>query len=66
MERILFVNSRNKTLAGHLYPSHSQSIIMAHGFTSDKCSKGRFEILANTFNRSSSKLQIIDEATHIF
>ncbi|WP_044747924.1 hypothetical protein [Bacillus alveayuensis] len=51
MERVLFVNSRNKTLVGHLYPSHSRSIIiMAHGFTSDKCSKGRFEILANCFS----------------
>lgn len=44
LERVLFSNSRNKTLVGHLYPSHSTSIIiMAHGFTSDKFSKGRFD-----------------------
>jgi pimeloyl-ACP methyl ester carboxylesterase len=61
MERVLFVNSRNKTLVGHLYPSHSQSIIiMAHGFTSDKCSKGRFEILANTFNQSGFNVLTFD------
>ncbi len=51
MERVTFKNSRNLTLVGNLYPSISNSIIlMCHGFTSNKYSKGRFEKLATAFN----------------
>ena len=43
MERFTFRNSRNLELAGHLYGADSDAIvIMAHGFTSDKVSRGRF------------------------
>ncbi|MFC7392939.1 alpha/beta hydrolase [Scopulibacillus cellulosilyticus] len=53
MERVAFKNSRNKTLIGHLFSSESKAIIiMVHGFTSDKFSKGRFDILAKAFNES--------------
>jgi len=51
MERITFRNSRKLSLVGNLYPSNSKSIIiMCHGFTSDKNSRGRFPKLATAFN----------------
>jgi alpha-beta hydrolase superfamily lysophospholipase len=53
MERVIFANSKNLTLVGNLYPSVSDSIIiMCHGFTSNKYSKGRFERLIKAFNKS--------------
>ena len=53
IERVIFTNSKNLTLVGNLYPSDSDSIIiMCHGFTSNKYSKGRFERLAKAFNNS--------------
>ena len=43
MERFTFHNSRGLELAGNFYQADSDSIvIMAHGFTSDKASRGRF------------------------
>ncbi|SEN14435.1 alpha/beta hydrolase [Lihuaxuella thermophila] len=52
MERVTFKNSRNLTLAGHLYRSSSASmIIMCHGFTSDKSSQGRFDRFAHAFQQ---------------
>ncbi|MGD8189884.1 alpha/beta hydrolase [Brevibacillus ginsengisoli] len=53
MSRVTFSNTRAKTLVGTLYSASSKSIIiMAHGFTSDRLSKGRFPRLAEAFNRS--------------
>ena len=53
MERVIFNNSEKLTLVGNLYPAVSESIIiMCHGFTSNKYSKGRFERLAKAFNKS--------------
>jgi pimeloyl-ACP methyl ester carboxylesterase len=53
MDKVTFSSSRDKSLSGHLYRVDSDAIIiMAHGFTSDKISKGRFKILAKAFNRS--------------
>lgn len=53
MERIQFKNSRAQKLAGHLYSSNSQAIvIMAHGFASDKTARGRTEFLASALNQS--------------
>lgn len=61
MERVTFKNSRNLTLVGHLYPSTSESIIvMCHGFMSSKYSKGRFERLATTFNKSGHSALLFD------
>lgn len=52
-EHVRFPNDRGQTLAGHLYPAGSRAIIlMAHGFTSDKSSRGRFEKVAAAFNRA--------------
>lgn len=53
VERITFRNSRNLTLAGTLYRADSASvIIMAHGFTSDKSSRGRFVYLGESLARA--------------
>ncbi|MHB8859494.1 MAG: alpha/beta hydrolase [Thermoleophilia bacterium] len=53
MQRVTFTNSRNLTLVGNLYPSTAKSIvILSHGFTSDKSSRGRHELLAGSLVRS--------------
>lgn len=53
MERVTFTNSRGKTLVGHFYSADSTAIIiLAHGFMSDKFSKGRFPRLAEALSRS--------------
>ena len=53
MERVTFANSKNLTLVGNLYPAVGDSIIiMCHGFTSNKYSRGRFERLIKAFNKS--------------
>jgi pimeloyl-ACP methyl ester carboxylesterase len=53
MERIAFKNSRNLNIVGHLHRSKSRSmIILCHGFTSDKSSRGRFDRFAQTFNQN--------------
>jgi pimeloyl-ACP methyl ester carboxylesterase len=53
MDRIYFQNSRHLTLIGCFHEANSQAaIVMAHGFTNDKSSQGRFDALADTFNRS--------------
>jgi pimeloyl-ACP methyl ester carboxylesterase len=51
MDRIYFQNSRHLTLIGCFHPADSKAaIIMAHGFTNDKSSQGRFDALAEAFN----------------
>lgn len=51
MERITFQNSKGLNLVGVLHPSPSAScIVMAHGFSADKSSKGRFEKAAHILN----------------
>lgn len=53
MERVIFKNSRNQSLVGHLYTSESESIIiMSHGFTGDKSEWGRFDKVAESLNQS--------------
>ena len=50
MVRVTFKNSRDLNLVGNLYEADSKSIIiMCHGFTSDKFSRGRFEKLSKAF-----------------
>jgi pimeloyl-ACP methyl ester carboxylesterase len=52
MDRIYFQNSRHLTLIGCYHTADSTAaIIMAHGFTNDKSSQGRFDVLANSFQR---------------
>ncbi|TLS36846.1 alpha/beta hydrolase [Pseudalkalibacillus caeni] len=61
MEKIEFQNRRGKILKGILYPAPSKSsIIMAHGFTSDKYSRGRFPLLAEAFNKSGFNVLTFD------
>lgn len=51
MERVTFANSRNLQLVGHFYPASPHSVIlMCHGFTSDKSSRGRFDRFAKQFH----------------
>lgn len=61
MERITFINSRNLKLAGNLFPTNSKSIIIfAHGFISDKRSKGRFPRLAKALNQCGYNVLTFD------
>jgi hypothetical protein len=51
MKIITFYNSRKLKLVGNLYSVDSKSlVIIAHGFTNDKFSNGRFEKLASAWN----------------
>lgn len=51
MQRVTFLNSRQLTLVGHLFPADSAAVVvMAHGFTSDKSSRGRFDHIARCLN----------------
>ena len=51
MRKVNFKNSRNLNLVGNLHhKSFDSIIIMCHGFTSDKNSRGRFDKLAKSFN----------------
>lgn len=61
MERITFQNSRHLTLAGnfHLASPHSV-IIMCHGFTSDKSSRGRFDRFAKHFHEMGYSVLAFD------
>lgn len=50
MGKVVFKNSRNLKLVGNFHPANSKTIIiMCHGFTTDKSSRGRFDRFANTF-----------------
>jgi pimeloyl-ACP methyl ester carboxylesterase len=61
MERVIFKNSRNQSLVGHLYTSESESIIiMSHGFTGDKSEHGRFDKVAESFYKSGYNVLIFD------
>lgn len=51
MKRITLNNHHNLQLVGHLFSVNSDKIvIMAHGFTSDKSSQGRFDLVAKALN----------------
>ena len=53
MDRVYFQNSRHLTLVGCLHPANSKAaVVMAHGFTNDKSSQGRFDVLAESFNQT--------------
>lgn len=61
MKRVIFTNGRNKILVGHLHLSPSSSIIvMCHGFTSDKSSRGRFDYLAQSFQQQGYNVLAFD------
>lgn len=49
--KVAVKNTRGRNLVGHLHQTKSNSIIiMCHGFTSDKSSRGRFDRLADAYN----------------
>ncbi|MGC5325342.1 alpha/beta hydrolase family protein [Brevibacillus sp. SYSU BS000544] len=53
MQQVTFTNSRNGRIVGTLYPGHFNTlIIMAHGFTNNQSSQGRFEKLAQSFQHA--------------
>ncbi len=52
MEKLKFINSKGLTLVGNLYRTDSDSVvIMAHGFTNNKSSQGRFDLIASALNK---------------
>lgn len=52
-QRVLFRNSRGLNLVGQLRSAGSDAVIvMAHGFMSDKSSRGRFDRLARRLNEA--------------
>lgn len=61
MEKVSFKNSRNLTLMGNLHRAPSRSIIiMCHGFTSDKSSRGRFDRFADVFHQHGYNVLAFD------
>lgn len=61
MERVVFKNSSNQSLVGHLYTSDSKSIIiMSHGFAGDKSEWGRFDKVAESLNQSGYNVLTFD------
>jgi len=61
MKRVIFKNSRNQSLVGHLYTSESESIIiMSHGFTGDKSELGRFDKVAESLNQTGYNVFTFD------
>lgn len=51
MEKVKLLNSRNKCIVGNLTDVSSNSIvILAHGFTNDKSSNGRYDSLTEALN----------------
>jgi pimeloyl-ACP methyl ester carboxylesterase len=51
MQYISFRNSQGLRLVGNFFPSDSAAVVvMAHGFTSDKSSRGRFDRIARALN----------------
>lgn len=52
MKRVVFKNSRNQSLVGHLYISKSKSIIiMSHALANDKSERGKFDKVAEALNQ---------------
>lgn len=61
MEKILFENARALTLVGNFYASKSDKvIIMAHGYTNDKSSQGRFDRLASHLLENDFNVLVFD------
>ena len=61
MERVIFKNSRNQSLVGHLYTSKSNSIvIMLHALANDKSERGKLDKVAETLNQSGYNVLAFD------
>ncbi len=53
MEQVIFKNSRDQSLIGHLYTSNSKSIvIMSHSLANDKSGRGKLDKVAEVLNQS--------------
>lgn len=60
-ERVEMKNSRQLTLIGNFFPASTDAIvIMCHGFTSDKSSRGRFDRFALRFQKSGFNVLAFD------
>ncbi|MBS4538966.1 alpha/beta fold hydrolase [Clostridium sp. D2Q-11] len=61
MNKVNFQNSRGLNIVGNLNSVDSNTvIIMAHGFTSNKASRGRFDKLAEALNKAGYDALAID------
>jgi len=61
MERVIFKNSRNQSLVGHLYTSKSKSvIIMSHALANDKSERGKFDKVAKDLNQAGYSVLAFD------
>ena len=53
MQRLSILNKRGLRLAAELHPADSKAlVVLAHGFTSDKSSEGRFDYIAGCLARA--------------
>jgi len=61
MERVVFKNSRNLSLVGHLFTSKSKSIIiMSHALANDKSERGKLDKVAEKLNQSGYNVLTFD------
>ncbi|MFA5797226.1 MAG: alpha/beta hydrolase [Candidatus Woesearchaeota archaeon] len=61
MERVIFKNSRNQSLVGHLYTSASKSIIIiSHAMANDKSERGKLDRVAKELNQSEYNVLVFD------
>ncbi len=61
MESIKFKNTRDLTLAGNLYRADSKKlVILAHGFTNNKSSQGRFDRIAEALDEQNYNVLAFD------
>jgi pimeloyl-ACP methyl ester carboxylesterase len=61
LRKVHFLNSRKLKIIGNYYTVDSDKIvILAHGFTNDKSSNGRFDLLSKALNESDYDALAID------
>ena len=61
MEKVIFKNSRNQSLVGHLFTSKSKSIvIMSHALANDKSERGKLDKVAEKLNQSRYNVLAFD------
>lgn len=61
MRKVQFINSRKLKILGNYYTVDSDKVvILAHGFTNDKSSNGRFDMLSEALNESGYDALAID------
>jgi len=61
MEKVIFKNSRNKTLVGNLFTSRSKSIvILSHALANDKSERGKLDKVAEKLNCSGYNVLAFD------